>query len=122
MNIRYSNSVTEDIEAHPISDPLQDSSDPLQDSNKEKTISTLENLAVIEGYQNLKERKKYATCTFWFVSTWTAAVITIGFFQGFSFHSFQLSDPILGTLMGGTMLKVLGTFYIILRYLFPSKK
>ena len=115
MNIKYPDSVTSDIGAQAVPDPLQD-------PNGEKTISPLEELAVLEGQQNLDERKKYAKYTFWFVSVWTGAIILIGFFQGFSLCSFQLSDAILGTLMGGTMLKVLGTFYIILRYLFPSKQ
>ena len=113
MNIKYPDSVSR---LAPVSDP------PPEDPNGEKTASNLEELAIKEGEQNLGERKKYAKYTFIFVSVWTGAIIVIGFFQGFSVCSFELSDPILGTLMGGTMVKVLGTFYIILSYLFPVKK
>ena len=115
MNIKYPDSRTENIRT-------QAAPDPLQDPYGEEQVSPSEKLALSEGYQNLSEREKYAKYTFIFVSVWTVAIIAIGFLQGFSVYSFHLSDAILGTLMGGTMLKVLGTFYIILRYLFPSKK
>lgn len=113
MNIKYPDSVTS---AEPITESFQDP------GRETKASTTSEELAIKEGEQNLKEREKYAKYTFIFVSVWTLAIIAIGFCQGFALWSFNLSDPILGTLMGGTMIKVLGTFYIILNYLFKPKK
>ena len=72
--------------------------------------------------QDRQERLKYAERLFSLVSGWLAGVGLIILFEGFHYNYFNLSDSVLLALLGTTTVNVLGLFYVVTRYLFPSKK
>ena len=73
--------------------------------------------------QERKQRKKYATCLFVFISIYMCTVFVILFFVGFGLMS--ISDKILITLLSTTLVNVFGLFIYVLKYLFgiaPNRK
>ena len=77
--------------------------------------------AELKGFlQDIAERKKYAFYCFVLACLWLALVTTILLAQGFSWHAFKLSDSVLLALLGTTTVNVLGLFFVVTKYLFPS--
>lgn len=69
--------------------------------------------------QDRKERKRYANKIFEFLCIYMFFVCLLLFLSGNTSSSFQLSDPVLLTILGTTTTNVLGTFYFVANYLFP---
>lgn len=96
----------------PKSSSLQEATDAL------KYILTNEEIK--DMMQNREERKSYAFCIFVLICTYLFLVFVILFFSGFKLWCFKLSDSILLTLLGTTLINVLGVFIIVVNYLFPN--
>lgn len=74
----------------------------------------------IEGLkQDRKQRKIFGYCIFGFMCAYMAAAIVIVFFCGFGLT--QLSDKVILTLIGSTLVEVIGVFAFVARYLFHKK-
>ena len=69
----------------------------------------------------LEQRKKYAPALFWVLVTWLAIVIAILASQAWKACGFWLSDPVLIALLGTSTVNVVGLFYVVAKFLFPSK-
>ena len=80
--------------------------------------------AHIESFkQDIRERKKYAFYIFIFLCAWIASLFVLLFAQGLArWTHFSLSERTLLAVVGGTTADVLGLFYIVARYLFPSTR
>lgn len=72
--------------------------------------------------QNREERKSYASHIFIMICIYLILVFTLLFFSGFGFWGFYLSDSIILSLIGTTLINVLGVFIIVVNYLFPKKR
>ena len=75
--------------------------------------------------QNRDERKKYAHRIFLLICSWIGALFAILILQGFGgsrWLRFSLTQPVLLATIGSTTVNVLGIFYIVAHYLFPSIK
>ncbi len=70
--------------------------------------------------QDLKERKLYAHRIFSLIATWLSVLGIIIVLQGIIENGFNLSEPVLLAVVGGTTANVLGMFYVVLKYLFPK--
>lgn len=88
--------------------------------------------------EDIAARRVYARQIFALIIAWLSAIFLVLLLQGFSsktatlflFHSlgsqwkmgsFQLSEPVLLALIGGTTASVLGLFAIVAKYFFPEK-
>lgn len=60
--------------------------------------------------QDIKQRKTYASCTFWLVVAWLLAIVAVVFFQGFKVYGFSLDSNVIMVLIGSTTTGVLGLF------------
>lgn len=89
--------------------------------------------------EDMAARRVYARQIFTLIIGWLSAILLVLLLHGFSskpaplflFHwlgsqwkvsGFQLSDPVLLALIGGTTASVLGLFAIVAKYFFPEKK
>ncbi len=73
--------------------------------------------------QNRDERKKYAHRIFVLICCWIGGLLLILLLQGLGqwyWLKFSLSQPVLLSVIGSTTVNVLGIFYIVAHYLFPS--
>lgn len=78
-----------------------------------------------DSHQNRRERKKYAHRIFVLISSWAGALVLILLLQGFGqleHFRFSISQPVLLAFIGSTTVEVLGLFYIVTHYLFPTSK
>lgn len=71
--------------------------------------------------QDRGQRKKFAVAVFAFVALYMAAVLAILVIQGFC-DGFNLSDPVLITLLGTTTANVIAVLVIVVTYLFNRNK
>lgn len=76
--------------------------------------------ATNDAQQNRKEREKYAHKSYYLVLRYLFAVLLIIFLVGIKVIS--LSDSILLTLLGTSLLQIIGLFKYVMKYLFPSEK
>lgn len=109
--------------------------DRLQDSPPEEDQQTTQNYQKeVDAYwadarqqdnkdrdQDRAQRKQYSSRLFWLVVGWLFAVGGILLLSGFGAWGFQLTEVVLGTLIGTTTASVLGLFTIVVRYLFPHR-
>lgn len=72
--------------------------------------------------QNREERKSYASYIFFMICFYLVIVFVLLFFSGFNCWGFYLSDKIVLSLIGTTLINVLGVFIIVVNYLFPRKR
>src|ERR1700730_481448 len=105
-----------------IAAPLESSNSP--DATTQLETASIENVKLeIENQglkQNIAERKKYAHRIYCMISVWLSGVFAILLLAGFNFLSFRLADSVLLAIVGGTTINVLGIFYIVTNYLFPT--
>lgn len=81
----------------------------------------IEKIALLQLKQDLDERKKYAKKTYRLITSSLFFILFITCAHGFSHWStFKISDNILLALIGGVTVNVLGTYFIILKNLFPQ--
>ena len=74
----------------------------------------------IEGLkQDRKQRKIFGYCIFGFMCAYMAAAIVIVFFCGFGL--IYLSDKVILTSIGSTLVEVIGVFAFVARFLFHKK-
>ena len=74
----------------------------------------------IEGLkQDRKQRKIFGYCIFGFMCAYMAAAIVIVYFCGFGLM--YLADKLILTLIGSTLVEVIGVFAFVARYLFHKK-
>ena len=83
-------------------------------------ISERRKLLLRELGQNIAERKLYAGRVFWICLGWVCGIFLILIADGIGWH-FHLADSVLLMAIGSTTTNILGIFYIVMRYLFPSK-
>lgn len=105
-------------EASSISSMIPKSSSYQEATDALKYILTNEEIK--DMMQNREERKSYAFCIFVLICIYLFLVFVILFFSGFKLWCFKLSDSILLTLLGTTLINVLGVFIIVVNYLFPN--
>jgi hypothetical protein len=70
--------------------------------------------------QNIEERRIYSGRVFRICVWWVCGIFLILIADGIGFH-FHLADSVLLMAIGSTTANILGLFYIVVRYLFPSK-
>jgi hypothetical protein len=71
--------------------------------------------------QDIDERKKYDHRIFCLICAWLAATFLVLIANGIQGGKwFALPQPVLLALIGGTSADVLGIFYIVTHYLFPT--
>lgn len=74
----------------------------------------------IEGLkQDRKQRKIFGYCIFGFMCAYMAAAMVVIYFCGFG--KMKLSNEIVITLIGSTLIEVIGIFNFVARYLFHKK-
>lgn len=66
-------------------------------------------------------RLSYANRLFWLVCAWLACVVFAVELTGFKTWGFTLSDPILIAFITTTTINVVGLFFVVAKWLFPSK-
>ena len=94
----------------------------LERAQKEAEL-LLRDLEAKQFEQNIRERREYATLIFCLTLCWLVIIISVLVLQGFSsWTTFSLSDNVLMALIGGTTVNVVGTLYIVLKYLFPEHR
>jgi len=86
-----------------------------EQQEKERNEVELEELK-----QNLRERKKYAFWLFVALCFWLLAILGILVLQGFSVCGFTLSEPVIIAALGTTTINVIGLFFVVVKYIFPS--
>ena len=77
--------------------------------------------------QDIRERKRYARRVYKFYKWWMLGLIAIVLIGGAEWSksngfSFDISEKVLLMLTGTTTLGVLGSFFVIVRYLFSTKR
>lgn len=72
--------------------------------------------------QNREERKSYALQIFIMICIYLFLIFVLLFFYGFKSWGFQLSEKVVLSLIGTTLINVLGVFIIVVNYLFPKKR
>ena len=77
-----------------------------------------EQIEDLRYYRDL--RKKFSSKVYRFLVFWSIALFVILIFQGW-FDAFDLSEPVLVTLCGGTTISTIGLVGFIVRGLFGSK-
>jgi hypothetical protein len=79
---------------------------------------------LIEAQSMFKERRRYALWLFWLSVIWLIVILAFLLFAAIKTMfgiDFELSDAVLIALITTTTINVLGLFYIVARWLFPSK-
>ena len=79
---------------------------------------------LIEAQSMFKERRRYALWLFWLSVIWLIVILAFLLFAAIKTMfgiDFELSDTVLVALITTTTINVLGLFYIVARWLFPSK-
>jgi hypothetical protein len=79
---------------------------------------------LIEAQSMFKERRRYALWLFWLSVIWLIVILAFLLFAAIKTMfgiNFVLSDAVLIALITTTTVNVLGLFYIVARWLFPSK-
>lgn len=104
--------------------------EPAPPSEEDKALAKseakeLDNRARAEQIEQLKqdraERKKYASYSFKLVCTWLGAMLLLVTLRGFGPWGFELSDPVLITLVSTTTASIVAIFVFVAKYLFPQK-
>ncbi len=81
----------------------------------------IEKIALLQFKQDLDERKNYAKKTYRLITYSLLFILFITCMHGFShWTTFKASDNILLALIGGVTVNILGTYFIILKNLFPQ--
>ena len=81
----------------------------------------IEKIALLQFKQDLDERKNYAKKTYRLIPYSLLFIFVITCAHGFShWTTFKISDNVLLALIGGVTVNVLGTYFIILKNLFPQ--
>ncbi len=98
------------------------SSSPDTETTEEiESLESAHKRAIIAGLrQDIGERKIYARRIFILICAWLGAVFLVLVGQGIGYH-FSLSQTIILALIGSTTVDVLGLFYIVAHYLFPTR-
>ncbi len=101
--------------------------DELLEESEKSSFKSLEldtNIAltaqeVSDRIQDREERKKYASKTFIFLSSFTSAILIIITIAGFSTATgFKLDDTVLIALITSSLASIVGIFILVMRYLF----
>jgi hypothetical protein len=75
--------------------------------------------------QDIEERKTYARRIFGLICTWVVGLFLLLAAQGLGhwwWLKFSLSETVLLAAIGSTTINVLGLFYIVAHYLFPTRQ
>jgi len=67
-----------------------------------------------------KLRLSYARRLFWLVCSWLACVVIAVCFSGFHVWGFSLSDAVLIAFITTTTINIVGLFFVVAKWLFPS--
>jgi hypothetical protein len=74
---------------------------------------------ISDRIQDREERKKYASKTFVFLSSFTSAILIIITIAGFSKNTgFVLDNTVLISLITSSLASIVGIFILVMRYLF----
>ena len=110
---------TVEVELSKVSE-APDQTSRLEESAFDSQVE-LDRARIISLRQDTNERKKYAPRIFYFLCIWIGLLFLLLFAQGLAYWThFSLSEHVLLAIIGGTTADVLGLFYIVTRYLFPS--
>ena len=138
-----------DIRAEPLPEtlppeleaaPKKEVAQIIKDKDKEKEHKIRERELLLDGLAaDIDARKTYANRIFWLIVAWLSSILLMLLLEGFlgkreiavnlaahgiglkaTFH-FDLSDPVLLALIGGTTGGVVGLFVIVANYFFPKR-
>lgn len=101
-------------------DPQPDLENDLTEHRLQVEIDALRQ-SVLEASDTHKLRLSYANRLFWLVCAWLACVVFAVELTGFKTLGFTLSDPILIAFITTTTINVVGLFFVVAKWLFPSK-
>lgn len=71
--------------------------------------------------QDREQRKTYSDALFRLMLGWSIALAVIVFMDGACCVRFQLSERVLLALIGSTTASVFGLFFVVAKYLFPTR-
>lgn len=102
-------------------------SDSIQQQSSIKDITSILQLMLTteeikDMRQNREERKAYASHIYIMLCIYLGVIFILLLFSGFNWWGFYLSEKIVLSLIGTTLINVLGIFIIVVNYLFPKKR
>lgn len=100
--------------------PLPDLENDLAEHKLQVELEALKQ-QVQESADTHKLRLSYAKRLFWLVCSWLACVVIAVGFSGFHVFGFLLSDSVLIAFITTTTVNVVGLFFVVAKWLFPSK-
>jgi hypothetical protein len=99
----------------------QSSPDEQTQEWKEDLQRKREELNLADHGATLEQRQKYVSKLFWLLCVWLFIVVGVLLLQGWRGGSFWLSDAVLAALLGTTTVNVVGLFYVVAKFLYPSR-